>query len=180
MPTHCSNKLRVTGSSSAISDFMKKNRTKDTFLDFCVAVPEPAKPDNYGWYDWRSKNWGTTWHLYNIEVVKITSSELVYEFDTACTPPLAWLKAASAKCPKVEVTMTFVDELYEHFGTTTVKKGVVKTLVQYTDKFKYLKSKGILELNPMGTKAEFDKLVKDYNLSEYNFNAQLLMTMARP
>jgi hypothetical protein len=80
-----------------------------------------------GWYTWRIENWGTKWDAHfgdpflvirtegSTDVEKcveakgatITPTVAIYKFDTAWSPPIPVVEAASERYPELEFTLTF-------------------------------------------------------------------------
>lgn len=54
--------------------------------------------DKYGahnWYDWARSHWGTKWLGQDVEILLDLPSRLVLRFDTAWTPPTAYLRSVA-------------------------------------------------------------------------------------
>ena len=71
------------------------------------------------WYDWAVENWGTKWNAY--EVGEWDGGFIT--FQTAWSPPIAFLLNSSEKYPEVEFTMKFADEGGGFLGYNTIKNG---------------------------------------------------------
>ncbi len=97
-----------------------------TMLDFSVAAPYPSnRSDADGWYDWQIENWGTKWNAYDIHAPDTFpqaltfiehnecsdgESMLEYHFDTAWSPPMAWLHTAREVYPDLTFTLWYTEE----------------------------------------------------------------------
>lgn len=74
----------------------------------------PDKPNKmllkkYGadnWYDWRIKHWGTKWDV-DAELVEADEERLVYQFDSAWSPPFEWLKTVARNYPKLHFKLKY-------------------------------------------------------------------------
>lgn len=137
MPNWCQNKLVVEGPIESLSRFRSEQRQNivvtapswaenageqmpETLeLSFAASVPEPHGPDDegYDWYRWRLRNWGTKWNLgTDVELVE-DGDRLVYQFDTAWSPPAAWLENVAQKYDDLTFTLAFVECGMELRGT---------------------------------------------------------------
>jgi len=126
MPNWCSNHLTVKGENEEVQRFKEKSVGHNPWekpaadempspLNFHSLVPIPALVLQAGYeaqgYDWELANWGCKWGACHAELVDDNGSELFYSFDTAWTPPIAFLERAAKQCP----TLTFILE-YEESG----------------------------------------------------------------
>jgi len=126
MPNHVDSDFYVTGNSENLSEFLDFARVGENLIDANKFVPYPDKflemdkvaeiarnkepPDysvkngfNSGGYEWRCKNWGTKWGIYDCELVIESlvqkNGKLQYRFNTAWSPPLPLIKAMSDMFP---------------------------------------------------------------------------------
>ena len=81
-------------------------------LDFYKSVPIPenifigdlslqerqTNPNN--WYDWNLTNLGTKWNVSDAYYTK-NENEIIYEFETAWSPPTSWLEKTANKYPNL-------------------------------------------------------------------------------
>ena len=107
-------------------------------------ISSPAKTDEeikqaeinlkkYGakdWYDWNRYNWGTkwnanTWGECHIDILD-DWAEITIQFDTAWSPPLAWLKKVSKKYPLLTFKMDVEEESEDFIGCPIARGGVLK------------------------------------------------------
>jgi len=96
MPNYCNNRLILKGHSFELDKFFNDNyENEEQCLSFnkLVRLPEEEK-DN--WYDWQSTNWGTKWDS-GYPTYKKEANILIYEFDTAWSPPNEWFKSIYKK-----------------------------------------------------------------------------------
>ena len=69
-----------------------------------------------GWHDWCVKNWGTKW---DADDAKITSEEdfsVVYEFNTAWSPPAPLVFKIRSRFPKLKISAFYDEPGAEHAG----------------------------------------------------------------
>ena len=129
MPNWCTNTLEVKGNKKDVLAFKKLVKAKGTALSLAKICPEPdytkvkVKPtypkirEKYGkkqefvepsqaWWDWCIQNWGTKWDV-EAQITEISESCLVYDFDSAWSPPTDWLKKAMEKFPELCFTLKY-------------------------------------------------------------------------
>jgi Ferredoxin-like domain in Api92-like protein len=124
MPNWNSNHLTVKGENEAVQRFREKAVghcpwnppvEKPNVLNFHSLVPVPADVLEAGYeakgYDWELANWGCKWGACDGELIDDNGCELFYGFDTAWSPPIAFLAAAAKQWPM----LTFILE-YEEPG----------------------------------------------------------------
>ena len=127
MPNHCTNSLHLDGEFDHRQEFVDKNKgftwqdtaKKGTYkeLSFHAQVPMPKKhisanaksAKDDGWYSWSSKHWGTKWDCYEEELTH-DKNYTCYSFDTAWSPPFAWIKKVSRKFPHLKFNVTWAEE----------------------------------------------------------------------
>jgi len=140
MPNWSDNKLFVEGDKKDIKRFRENNKTSQSELSLNCLIPmpkeiqettSPCKPNEklikkYGvdnWYDWACKNWGTKWDA-QVWSVKASDESLLYDFRSAWTPPIEWLKTVSKLFPKMLFKIEFESfMLFE--GVAYVKNGKI-------------------------------------------------------
>jgi len=103
MPNWCNNVVTLTGTTEQV----------DALVKYLEHVPEPGeqhgllhyfKPEpedevgtkywqEWGWYEWRNKNWGTKWEL-SIDSRSREGDSLTLAFDSAWAPPIGVYEAA--------------------------------------------------------------------------------------
>jgi len=127
MPNHCSNSLHLDGELKHRQEFVDKNKGFDwgdrdkkgeyKDLSFHAQVPVPQKhisataknPSENGWYSWCNKNWGTKWDTYDLELTH-EKGYTYYSFDSAWSPPSAWIQKVSRKFPHLKFNVTWAEE----------------------------------------------------------------------
>ena len=149
MPNWCNNTLQITGSEADIRKFKKQAKARGTALSLAKFYPEPdytkvkVKPTfpsikkvkyvepSEAWWDWRVQNWGTKWDI-DAELIAEDESYLEYEFDSAWSPPISWLKKVAKDFPELQFILKY-DECGMCFrGVATAKKGkVYDQCIQY-------------------------------------------------
>lgn len=121
MPNWCENTMTINGDAKDIARFKKLAKAKDTDLSLAKLYPEPnydevkVKPtfpaisgdkdvdSKSAWWDWRVQNWGTKWDL-DAQLIDSNETSLIYEFLSAWSPPVEWLRKVAADFP----TLTFL------------------------------------------------------------------------
>ncbi len=147
MPNWCENELVVEGESQKeINRFAESHKYKskdyETDLSFMADAPTP-KPlqkltangtirskmiEKYGasdWYGWRLKNWGTKWDTTDAELTTWEKHELIYNFETAWSPPIEWLAKASANYPTLHFRLEYGESGNYFAGFATAHAGKV-------------------------------------------------------
>ena len=127
MPNHCTNSLHLDGEFKHRQEFVDKNKgftwqdtaKKGTYkeLSFHAQVPMPKKhisanaksAKDDGGYSWSSKHWGTKWDCYE-EHLDHDKTSTLYSFDTAWSPPFAWVEKVSRKFPHLKFNVTWAEE----------------------------------------------------------------------
>lgn len=81
----------------------------------------------FDWYTWRLVHWGTKWDLSeDIDVVMdYKKREIVYRFDTAWSPPTAWVTGVSKKYPTLVFRLEYEESGCDFEGHVVIKRGAV-------------------------------------------------------
>ena len=126
MPNWCNNTLRITGPETDVAAFKLKAVGHSVWdkppedeapspLNFHSLIPIPDDVLKAGYeaagYEWEQKNWGCKWGACQAELVDEWEGCLIYGFDTAWSPPLAFIANVARQWP----TLTFVID-YEEGG----------------------------------------------------------------
>ena len=132
MPNWCLNKLTVTGPEAEVQGFKAKAvghspwfkpEGEPDVLNFHSLVPVPDQVLKAGYeaagYDWERENWGCKWGAENPTLLDEWEGCLIYEFDTAWSPPTEFLQKVAVQLP----ALVFVLE-YEEPGMAY--KGLAK------------------------------------------------------
>lgn len=72
-------------------------------------------------YDWHCAKWGTKWNACSPELFYESKNELNYTFDTAWSPPTAWLRETALMFPQLSFELSYREEGCDLMGTTKVK-----------------------------------------------------------
>jgi hypothetical protein len=127
MPNHCCNVLIVTSPNNIIEQirnfYVDNFKDKSLHLSFekNVPIPEDKKED---WYNWNCQNWGTKWDAYDIDIDD-NDDNFTYYFNTAWSPPLAWLEKIAAKYPNLELNLEYNEPGCDFGGVINYKNGEV-------------------------------------------------------
>ena len=141
MPNWCFNNLRVAGPKKIVARFQNNaarlsaaqtpqvNQAPEVF-SFQSLVPIPAnlltsEPAS-GRHEWEFQNWGCRGGANEAVLVSVSQDALAYEFETAWTPPLAFLEHLSRAWPTLSFELEY-DEPYAGLkGNARAKAGVLK------------------------------------------------------
>lgn len=127
MPNNCCNVLIVTSPNNIIEQirnfYVDNFKDKSLHLSFekNVPIPEDKKED---WYNWNCQNWGTKWDAYDIDIDD-NDDNFTYYFNTAWSPPLAWLEKIAAKYPNLELNLEYNEPGCDFGGVINYKNGEV-------------------------------------------------------
>ena len=146
MPNWCENTLEVSGTTEDIKAFKTQAKKEEgehkTDLSLAQFVPLPAelkdtrspalKPNKKliaqlgfdNWYDWQIHNWGTKWDV-NATLSSEKPRTLHYFFDTAWSPPTAWLEKVSAMFPNLKFKLKYEEPGMAFHGTLKAYQGTL-------------------------------------------------------
>lgn len=149
MPNYCHNYLTVDGPAEDVHRFVEESKrvpehyrkhgyhvpTKPCFM-FSGICPMPeeivvaTQRGGESWYEWSKANWGTKWELREdtpegVFETDVESARFGIVFNTAWTPPLAWMLFASIKFPTLEFTIAYEEFDMEFAGIARVSNGQV-------------------------------------------------------
>ena len=131
MPNWCNNDLQITGPKEQIKRFKEKAKGKeieniDVDLLLSSIIP-PPKDIGDNWYQWNIENYGCKWDCNGIlEESMSGEGELYYTFDSPWSPPLEWLKQASAKFPKLKFKLDYREDGMGYMGWAKASKGEIE------------------------------------------------------
>jgi hypothetical protein len=138
MPNYCENELFVRGDN--VLSFYEENQDKTESIDlsFMKAVPVPSRN-----CDECVRLWGTKWDACDSNA-SISESEIYYFFQSAWTPPIAWLRAVAAKYPTLDFELEAREPGVDFYIHIVFEKGVEVSSEEstYTD---YLRKKHDLD-----------------------------------
>ena len=135
MPNWCTNRIGIyANDKKEIKEIKKLLQSVDSVFDFNNILPMPKefnedkklteletarlkkKYGAVGWHDWCVQNWGTKW---DADDAKITSEEdfsVVYEFNTAWSPPAPLVFKIRSRFPKLKISAFYDEPGAEHAG----------------------------------------------------------------
>lgn len=136
MPNWCENVLTLEGEKAEIERFIAANSdpfsTEDDarLLSFEMAIPTPEKkegdPNDY-WYHHHTNNWGTKWDASDVmdwEIMEYGQKVAAHcMFNTAWSPPLAWLATVGASFPSLMLQLDYVEHGNALCGSAVVSDG---------------------------------------------------------
>ena len=82
------------------------------------------KYGSLNWYDWRVANWGTKWDV-NAKLRIDDETYLAYSFDSAWSPPIAWLEKVVKQFPKLHFKLKYEEEGIGFMGIAIGMNGEV-------------------------------------------------------
>ena len=112
MPNWCWNHLEVSGDEKQLQEFVEKslvspeeNEIHDgTGFSFEGTLPRGDRKD---WYDWSVNNWGTKWDAYEPEILNNDINFFSVSFETAWSPPIAWIDNIMQDFPDLCFTLEY-------------------------------------------------------------------------
>ena len=146
MPNWCSNRLAVS-TWCKVEDEAKARKQIEEFRDKAKLIEEDgteasslcmnnlypmpkelqdtkAPSDEPNWYDWRVEHWGTNW---DIDACLNYDDEeyLDYSFESAWSPPTAFLEKVSKDFPLLRFVLKYEEEGCGFLGRAIAKDGVL-------------------------------------------------------
>jgi Ferredoxin-like domain in Api92-like protein len=119
------NTLTVRGPEPEVARFREAVRPTGKRPDLSLETVAPL-PDHQvaerSPHELRLAHWGTPWDV-RASLVVDSQECLDYEFKSAKSPPIVWLKAASAQFPSLEFLLEYEDPLDRTQGTAWAKDG---------------------------------------------------------
>jgi len=125
MPNWCNNNLRIFGPEADVERFKQtavghspwhpEDGTDKNILNFHSLVPIPPEVIAAGYeqagFNWERVNWGCKWGACSASLVDEWAGTLIYNFDTAWSPPIPFLEKLGPQWS----TLTFILD-YEEMG----------------------------------------------------------------
>ena len=74
------------------------------------------------WYEWSIANWGTKWDAYSIRVEE-TDDKLIYQFDTAWSPPTPFIEKMVETFQMLDFEHWYFDEGHNFWGIACYSAG---------------------------------------------------------
>ena len=149
MPNWCENRLTVEGAKKVVQQFKQLAKPKgdqavsDLSLASLYPMPEgvyqgdlgPEESQRYGknnWYDWSITHWGTKWDA-DATLTMDLPDFLVYRFESAWSPPVAWLTKVAQDFPRLRFTLIYDEPGMGFAGTAIANLGklIVDTWKEY-------------------------------------------------
>ena len=146
MPNWCNNRLAVSTWSKVedeakaikqIEEFRDKARlieedgTEASSLCMNNLYPMPKELENTkspsdkpNWYDWRIENWGTKWDVEGC-LEHYDEEYLEYTFESAWSPPTAFLEKVSKDFPLLRFVLKYEEEGVGFIGRAIACNGVL-------------------------------------------------------
>ena len=151
MPNHCYNYLEITGDEKQLQEFVEKSLTEwddgeDRFT-FNGTHPMPEELNitkgtqtqdekeqailnlaNHGytdWYEWHCGEWGTKWDAYDLVIQNNDTGFFCVSFDTAWSPPDAWIKNIIQDFPDLQFVLEYSEEGMGFGGRLTAQHEVI-------------------------------------------------------
>ena len=146
MPNWCDNRLSVSTWSKVedkdkaikqIEEFRDKARlieedgTEASSLSMNNLYPMPKElegtkepSDEPNWYDWRVEHWGTKWDI-DAYLEDYDTEYLQYSFQSAWSPPTAFLEKVSKDFPLLRFVLKYEEEGCGFLGRAIAKDGVL-------------------------------------------------------
>jgi len=117
MPNWCENDLKITGTREEVEAFLAFAKGEDSDFDFRRFIPEPDRSDggdsDIDVWAWRIANWGTKWPAISVDAgehrVYKVSAEVTLHFNTAWSPPIPVVLAASLRFPRREIELRYFE-----------------------------------------------------------------------
>lgn len=127
MPNWVTNNVVIAGPKETLELFKRDN------LNFQKFHPRPSD-ENLDWYEWNVAHWGTKWEPENVSAEFTSDGDLLCKFETAWTPPTAFLTYLTSFWTGITITNTFTDEAFNFAGQSVITKGAATTtFIEPTD-----------------------------------------------
>jgi hypothetical protein len=150
MPNWCTNTLEVHSTNvERLKEFKQavlitntENPDWDPQFTFDTLLPTPpelleiepafnqsenfALIEKYGasdWYTWRLSNWGTKWDTSINGISVDDEQDLIVWFDTAWSPPVAWLEKIAPQFPELSFRMVYEEPGVNFCGFVEYENG---------------------------------------------------------
>ena len=139
MPNWCENRLTVEGAKKVVQQFKQLAKPKgdkaDSDLSLASLYPIPEgvyqgdlgteESQRYGknnWREWGITHWGTKWDA-DATIERDLPDFLVYRFESAWSPPVAWLKKVARDFPRLRFTLIYDEPGMGFAGTAIADQG---------------------------------------------------------
>lgn len=112
MPNWCENRVTIRGAAEKLAEITAALMNETQMFSFARILPMPDDRKGSvmieGWYSWRISHWNTKWDAY-APVLTEEPGKLIYDFDTAWSPPTPVIVALAKQFPDVHVTHAYVE-----------------------------------------------------------------------
>jgi len=139
MPNWCENTLTVEGAEKDVQRFKQRAKPKATQADVDLSLASlypilegvyqgdlgPEESQRYGknnWRDWCITHWGTKWDA-DATLTNETPDILAYGFESAWSPPVAWLTKVARDFPRLRFTLSYYEPGMGFAGTAIAEQG---------------------------------------------------------
>lgn len=124
MPNWCENRLSITGSHEQLQQLLTAVQHEDGqgYQLLQHFAPRPANQDD-NWYAWNNANWGTKWEDTDTRLVYNVSTELLFGFESAWSPPVEAIITGSKLYPDLTFTMTWHEGGCDFWGALACRNG---------------------------------------------------------
>lgn len=138
MTNWCSNTLRVLGPEQAVTRFREraigfypgKNSPLDaqpSVLSFHSLIPiPPERMESRLRLKWEMENWGCETGAYEARLAEDWDDGLIYEFDTAWSPPIEFLERVSTQWPDLIFVLEYEEPDEGYKGLAKAVAGVTE------------------------------------------------------
>ena len=148
MPNWCNNTLYIQADSKEdmqelknlldeTLEISKDNNCAIGLLNAIVSMPKElentkkgSNGDEYNWYDWCVRNWGTKWDVECSETI-MEEDYMMFQFDSAWCPPVPWLEIVAKLFPKLKFTLKYDEPGMGFMGVAKGREEIIDESVEY-------------------------------------------------
>tara|TARA_B100000674_G_C37943908_1_gene963948 strand:+ start:1297 stop:2199 length:903 start_codon:yes stop_codon:yes gene_type:complete len=91
-------------------------------LTFWGTCPRPEEEEN-NWFSWNNNNWGTKWDISDVQIIEKNNNMVILDFDTAWSPPLAWLEKTANIYNKLKFEIEYEESGNDFWGNSIYING---------------------------------------------------------
>ena len=108
MPNWCNNKLILNSDLDSLDSLLCDIHEHKCLFDFLSPLPN----DVVNHQKWARENWGTKWnvHLEDSDISRESDNQVSIGFDTAWTPPIAFIKTLIKEYPEINVRLYYFED----------------------------------------------------------------------
>jgi len=141
MPNWCFNRLRVTGAAEEVTRFQEQavgfcpwGRTEagqaPDVLNFHSLVPVPPEVQAAGYQaagrGWEFEHWGCRLGAHKAAVIAVWEGGALYEFDTAWSPAVIFVKQVSRAWPTLVFVLDYEEPRMGYKGLARANAGTLE------------------------------------------------------